>query len=48
VLVNGQDVLEQGHSTRVDQSAVIAAARASAGRMAARLGLGLPGRWPRV
>jgi 5-methylthioadenosine/S-adenosylhomocysteine deaminase len=48
VLVNGQVVLEHGRSTRVDPSAVIAAARASAGRMAARLGLGTPGRWPRV
>jgi 5-methylthioadenosine/S-adenosylhomocysteine deaminase len=48
VLVNGEVVLEEGRSTRVDQSAVIAAARASAGRMAARLGLGPPGRWPRV
>jgi 5-methylthioadenosine/S-adenosylhomocysteine deaminase len=48
VLVNGEVVLEQGRSTRVDHLAVIAAARASAGRMAARLALGLPGRWPRV
>ena len=48
VLVNGQVVLEDGRSPRVDGTAVIAAARAAAGRLAARLGLAAPGRWPRV
>jgi cytosine/adenosine deaminase-related metal-dependent hydrolase len=47
VLVNGRVVLRGGRSTRVSEAAVIAEARASAGRMAARLGLGVPGRWPR-
>ena len=47
VLVNGRVVLEGGRSTRVSEADVIAEARASAGRMAERLGLGTPGRWPR-
>ncbi len=47
VLVNGQVVLKGGRSTRVSETEVIAEARASAGHMAARLGLGTPGRWPR-
>jgi cytosine/adenosine deaminase-related metal-dependent hydrolase len=47
VLVNGRVVLEGGRSTRVSEAAVIADARASGGRMAERLGLGTPGRWPR-
>lgn len=47
VLVNGRVVLEGGRSTRVSESAVIAEARQSATRMAERLGLGPPGRWPR-
>jgi 5-methylthioadenosine/S-adenosylhomocysteine deaminase len=47
VLVNGRVVLEGGRSTRVSETAVIAEARVSAGRMAERLGLGTPGRWPR-
>jgi cytosine/adenosine deaminase-related metal-dependent hydrolase len=47
VLVNGRVVLRGGRSTRVREASVIAEARASAGRMAERLGLGVPGRWPR-
>jgi 5-methylthioadenosine/S-adenosylhomocysteine deaminase len=47
VLVNGRVVLAGGRSTLVEQADVIQAARASVGRIAARLGLGLPGRWPR-
>jgi 5-methylthioadenosine/S-adenosylhomocysteine deaminase len=47
VLVNGRVVLAGGRSTLVEQAEVIQAARASVGRIAARLGLGLPGRWPR-
>jgi 5-methylthioadenosine/S-adenosylhomocysteine deaminase len=47
VLVNGRVVLEGGRSTRVSEADVIAEVRASAGRMAERLGLGTPGRWPR-
>jgi 5-methylthioadenosine/S-adenosylhomocysteine deaminase len=48
VLVNGRVVLRGGRSTLVDEGAVVAAARASAERMAQRLGLELPGRWPRI
>jgi cytosine/adenosine deaminase-related metal-dependent hydrolase len=47
VLVNGRVVLAGGRSTLVSEAEVIAAARASVRRMAARLGLGAPGRWPR-
>ena len=47
VLVNGRVVLEGGRSTRVSEATVIAEARQSAARMAERLGLGTPGRWPR-
>jgi 5-methylthioadenosine/S-adenosylhomocysteine deaminase len=48
VLVNGEIVLRRGRSTRVDEGAVFAEARASVVRMAERLNLGLPGVWPRV
>jgi cytosine/adenosine deaminase-related metal-dependent hydrolase len=48
VLVNGRVVLRDGRSTRVSEDAVVAEARASARRMAERLGLPLPGRWPRA
>jgi cytosine/adenosine deaminase-related metal-dependent hydrolase len=48
VLVNGRVVLRGGRSTRVGEDAVVAAARASAERMAQRLGLESPGRWPRI
>jgi cytosine/adenosine deaminase-related metal-dependent hydrolase len=47
VLVNGRVVLRGGRSTRVSEDAVIAEARASVGRIAERLGLSIPGRWPR-
>jgi cytosine/adenosine deaminase-related metal-dependent hydrolase len=48
VLVNGRVVLRRGRSTLVGEEAVIAEARASAERMAKRLGLQAPGRWPRA
>jgi 5-methylthioadenosine/S-adenosylhomocysteine deaminase len=48
VLVNGHIVMRDGHSTRVDETAVIAAARVSAQSMAERLGLKPPGAWPRA
>jgi 5-methylthioadenosine/S-adenosylhomocysteine deaminase len=48
VLVNGRVVLQGGRSTLVSEAAVVAEARASVVRMAERLGLGLPGRWPRA
>jgi cytosine/adenosine deaminase-related metal-dependent hydrolase len=48
VLVNGEIVLRGGRSTRVGEAAVVAAARESAARMAARLGLRPPGGWPRA
>ena len=41
VLVNGRVVLEGGRSTLVEPAEVIQAARASVGRIAARLGLAL-------
>jgi cytosine/adenosine deaminase-related metal-dependent hydrolase len=47
VLVNGRIVLAGGRSTRVSEAVVVADAHASARRMAERLGLGTPGRWPR-
>jgi cytosine/adenosine deaminase-related metal-dependent hydrolase len=47
VLVNGRVVLRDGRSTRVGEDAVIAGARASARRLAERLGLAVPGGWPR-
>jgi cytosine/adenosine deaminase-related metal-dependent hydrolase len=47
VLVNGRVVLRGGRSTLVGEDSVVAEARASVGRVAARLGLGTPGRWPR-
>jgi cytosine/adenosine deaminase-related metal-dependent hydrolase len=48
VLVNGEIVLHSGHSTRVDEAAVFAEARASVARMANRLDLRPPGLWPSV
>jgi 5-methylthioadenosine/S-adenosylhomocysteine deaminase len=48
VLVNGRVVLRGGRSTVVGEEAVIAEARASAVRMARRLGLEPPDRWPRA
>jgi len=47
VLVNGRVVLRGGRSTLVGEDSVVAEPRASVGRVAARLGLGTPGRWPR-
>lgn len=47
VLVNGKIVLRQGHATLVDDEAVFARARASVAAVIARLGLSLPGLWPR-
>jgi 5-methylthioadenosine/S-adenosylhomocysteine deaminase len=48
VLVNGHVVLSGGRSTRVSEDTVIDEARASVGRVAKRLGLEPPGRWPRA
>lgn len=47
VLVNGRIVLSGGRPTRVDEAAVIDAARRSAQAVARRLGLPPPGRWSR-
>jgi 5-methylthioadenosine/S-adenosylhomocysteine deaminase len=47
-LVNGRIVLQNGMPVLVDGGSVVAAANASARRVAERLGLGSPGRWPRV
>jgi 5-methylthioadenosine/S-adenosylhomocysteine deaminase len=46
VLVNGDIVMRGGRSTRLDEAAVFADARASVARMTARLGLKPPGLWP--
>ena len=48
VLVNGRIVMRGGRPVLVDADSVVQAARASAGRMAEKLGLGDPGIWPRV
>lgn len=48
VLVNGRIVLRRGRATLLDEAAVIAQARASAQRMAARLGLAPAGLWSRA
>ena len=48
VLVNGRIVMRGGRPTLVDEGAVIAAARASAERVARRLNIGPPGMWPRT
>jgi 5-methylthioadenosine/S-adenosylhomocysteine deaminase len=45
VLVNGRIVMRGGHSTLMDEAAVIAEARASVARMAERLDLKPPGLW---
>ena len=47
-LVNGRVVLRGGRSTRVGEEAVISEAFASARRVAERVGLPAPGRWPRA
>ena len=46
VLVNGQIVLRHGRSTRMDEAAVFAEARASVFRVSERIGLRPPNRWP--
>jgi len=48
VLVNGRIVMREGKPVLVEADAVAATARASARRMAKKLGLGEPGIWPRV
>jgi 5-methylthioadenosine/S-adenosylhomocysteine deaminase len=48
VLVDGQVVVVSGHPTRVDEQAAYHAARASASRLAAAIGLSGNGRWPVV
>ena len=48
VLVNGRIVMREGKPVLVEADAVAATARASARRMAEKLGLGEPGIWPRV
>ena len=48
VLVNGKMVMRHGRSTLLDEEAVSSNARASAEKVAARLGLTQPGNWPRV
>jgi len=45
-IVNGVVVLRRGRSTRVDETVVAAAARASVKRMVDRLGLGTASAWP--
>lgn len=46
VLVNGRVTMRHGRSTRLDESEVLAAARASAQRVAARLGVTVGSPWP--
>lgn len=48
VLVNGRIVMRGGRATLVDEEAVFAKARESVRQIIARLGLSLPGVWPRV
>ncbi len=48
VVVNGRVVLRQGHPTRVDEVATFAKAQASVRGIIDRLGLSLPGLWPRA
>ena len=47
VLVNGRIVLRQGHAALVDESHVFAKAQTSVRQTINRLGLSLPGLWPR-
>jgi len=47
VLVNGRIVLRDGRPTAVDEGEVVAAAHASAGRMAQRLNIATSSPWPR-
>ena len=48
VLVNGRIVLREGRATLVDDADVFAKAQASVRQIIDRLGLPLPGLWPRV
>ena len=48
VLVNGRIVLREGRATLVDEADVFANAQASVHRIRSRLGLSLPGLWPRA
>ena len=48
VLVNGRIVLREGRATLVDEVDVFAKAQASVHRIISRLGLSLPGLWPRA
>lgn len=47
VLVNGRIVLRDGRATLVDQSKIFAEAQRSVRKIIDRLGLSLPGLWPR-
>jgi cytosine/adenosine deaminase-related metal-dependent hydrolase len=48
VLVNGRIVLKDGRAALVDETAICAKARKSVAQIVDRLGLSLPGLWPRV
>ena len=48
VLVNGRIVLRNGRTTRVDEAAILTKAQNSVRRIIDRLGLSLPGLWPRI
>jgi cytosine/adenosine deaminase-related metal-dependent hydrolase len=48
VLVNGRVVLNEGRATQVDQSKIFREAQKSVRRIVERLGLSLPGLWPRI
>ena len=48
VLVNGRIVLREGRATLVDEADVFAKAQASVHQIISRLGLSLPGLWPRA
>lgn len=48
VLVNGRIVLRNGRTTRVDEAAILTKAQNSVRRIVDRLGLSLPGLWPRI
>jgi hypothetical protein len=48
VLVNGRVVLRGGSAAMVDEDEIYLKARKSVGQVIARLGLSLPGLWPRL
>ncbi len=48
VIVNGEVVMQRGHSTRIDEGWVYSEARRSTGRMMKRLGICAEPRWPHV